>query len=129
MLRFSVAQTGHATLVAFCFFPRLPPPSKNLRKNTRRQIYRRRRRNHSQPHQLPAQNNTNFGGDPGYRNQDVLIFTRDTNWNPRNLEPAPPRITPISYHLPNSPGTPETGEYRFGRCATDSFISPKKPES
>jgi len=65
---------------------------------------------------VPLQNNTNFGVNPGYRNQDVL-----------NIQPVIPIgiskdwnllvrwITPIIYQpLPNAPGTPETGEDGLG---------------
>src|SRR5258708_16587951 len=59
---------------------------------------------------VPLQNNTNFGVNPGYRNQDVL-----------NIQPVIPIgaskdwnllfrcITPIIYQpLPNPPRTPQT---------------------
>src|SRR5260370_29161379 len=69
---------------------------------------------------VPLQNNTNFGVNPGYRNQDVL-----------NIQPVLPIgiskdvnllvrwITPIIYQpVPNAPGTPETGEYGLGDMGT-----------
>jgi len=78
---------------------------------------------------VPLQNNTNFGANPGYRNQDVL-----------NIQPVIPIgiskdwnlllrwITPIIYQpVPNAPGTPETGEYGLGDMQPTFFISPKKP--
>ena len=78
---------------------------------------------------VPLQNNTNFGVNPGYRNQDVL-----------NIQPVIPIgiskdwnllvrwITPIIYQpVPNAPGTPETGEYGLGDMQPTFFISPKKP--
>jgi len=78
---------------------------------------------------VPLQNNTNFGANPGYRNQDVL-----------NIQPVIPIgiskdwnlllrwITPIIYQpVPNAPGTPETGEYGLGDMEPTFFISPKKP--
>ncbi len=78
---------------------------------------------------VPLQNNTNFGVNPGYRNQDVL-----------NIQPVIPIgiskdwnllvrwIAPIIYQpVPNAPGTPETGEYGFGDMEPTFFISPKKP--
>jgi len=78
---------------------------------------------------VPLQNNTNFGVNPGYRNQDVL-----------NIQPVIPIgiskdwnllvrwIAPIIYQpVPNAPGTPETGEYGFGDMQPTFFISPKKP--
>ncbi len=78
---------------------------------------------------VPLQNNTNFGANPGYRNQDVL-----------NIQPVIPMgiskdwnllvrwITPIIYQpVPNAPGTPETGEYGLGDMMPTFFISPRKP--
>ena len=78
---------------------------------------------------VPVQNNTNFGVNPGYRNQDVL-----------NIQPVIPIgiskdwnllvrwITPIIYQpLPNAPGTSETGEYGLGDMEPSFFISPRKP--
>ena len=78
---------------------------------------------------VPLQNNTNFGVNPGYRNQDVL-----------NIQPVIPIgiskdwnllvrwITPIIYQpVPNAPGTPETGEYGLGDMVPTFFISPRKP--
>ena len=78
---------------------------------------------------VPLQNNTNFGVNPGYRNQDVL-----------NIQPVIPIgiskdwnllvrwITPIIYQpVPNAPGTPETGEYGLGDMQPTFFITPKKP--
>ncbi len=78
---------------------------------------------------VPVQNNTNFGVNPGYRNQDVL-----------NIQPVIPIgiskdwnllvrwIAPIVYQpVPNAPGTPETGEYGLGDMVPTFFISPKKP--
>ncbi len=78
---------------------------------------------------VPLQNNTNFGANPGYRNQDVL-----------NIQPVIPIgiskdwnlllrwITPIIYQpVPNAPGTPETGEYGLGDMMPTFFISPRKP--
>jgi hypothetical protein len=78
---------------------------------------------------VPLQNNTNFGANPGYRNQDVL-----------NIQPVIPIgiskdwnlllrwITPIIHQpVPNAPGTPETGEYGLGDMQPTFFISPKKP--
>jgi hypothetical protein len=78
---------------------------------------------------VPLQNNTNFGVNPGYRNQDVL-----------NIQPVIPIgiskdwnlvvrwIAPIIYQpVPNAPGTPETGEYGLGDMVPTFFISPKKP--
>jgi len=78
---------------------------------------------------VPVQNNTNFGVNPGYRNQDVL-----------NIQPVIPIgiskdwnlivrwIAPIIYQpIPNAPGTPETGEYGLGDMTPSFFISPKKP--
>ena len=78
---------------------------------------------------VPVQNNTNFGVEPGYRNQDVL-----------NIQPVIPIgiskdwnlivrwIMPIVYQpIPNAPGTPETGEYGLGDMVPSFFISPKKP--
>jgi len=78
---------------------------------------------------VPLQNNTNFGANPGYRNQDVL-----------NIQPVIPIgiskdwnlllrwITPIIYQpVPNAPGTPETGEYGLGDMMPTFFISPKRP--
>ena len=78
---------------------------------------------------VPLQNNTNFGVNPGYRNQDVL-----------NIQPVIPIgiskdwnllvrwITPIIYQpVSNAPGTPETGEYGLGDMQPTFFITPKKP--
>ena len=78
---------------------------------------------------VPVQNNTNFGVNPGYRNQDVL-----------NIQPVIPIgiskdwnllvrwIAPIVYQpVPNAPGAPETGEYGLGDMVPTFFISPKKP--
>ena len=78
---------------------------------------------------VPVQNNTNFGVNPGYRNQDVL-----------NIQPVIPIgiskdwnllvrwIAPIVYQpVPNGPGAPETGEYGLGDMVPTFFISPKKP--
>src|SRR5260370_24920660 len=78
---------------------------------------------------VPLQNNTNFGVNPGYRNQDVL-----------NIQPVIPIgiskdwnllvrcITPIIYQpAPNAPGTPETGEHGLGDMEPTFFISPRKP--
>ncbi len=78
---------------------------------------------------VPLQNNTNFGVNPGYRNQDVL-----------NIQPVIPIgiskdwnllvrwITPIIYQpVSNAPGTPETGEYGLGDMQPTFFISPRKP--
>jgi len=78
---------------------------------------------------VPLQNNTNFGANPGYRNQNVL-----------NIQPVIPIgiskdwnllvrwITPIIYQpVPNAPGTPETGEYGLGDMVPTFFISPRKP--
>src|SRR5260370_27842238 len=77
---------------------------------------------------VPLQNNTNFGVNPGYRNQDVL-----------NIQPVIPIgiskdwnllvrwITPIIYQpVPNAPGT-ETGEYGLGDMEPTFFMTPKKP--
>ena len=70
---------------------------------------------------VPVQDNTNFGVEPGYRNQNVL-----------NIQPVIPIgvskdwnlivrwITPIIYQpVPNAPGTPETGEYGLGDIVAD----------
>ena len=78
---------------------------------------------------VPVQNNSNFGVNPGYRNQDVL-----------NIQPVIPIgiskdwnllvrwIMPIIYQpLPNQPGAPETGVYGLGDMVPTFFISPKKP--
>ena len=78
---------------------------------------------------VPFQNNTNFGVEPGYRNQDVL-----------NIQPVIPIgiskdwnlivrwIAPIIYQpIPNAPGAPETGEYGLGDMVPSFFVSPKKP--
>lgn len=78
---------------------------------------------------VPVQDNTNFGVQPGYRNQNVL-----------NIQPVIPIaiskdwnlllrwITPIIYQpIPNAPGTPETGEYGLGDMLPTFFISPKNP--
>jgi hypothetical protein len=78
---------------------------------------------------VPLQNNTNFGMNPGNRNQDVL-----------NIQPVIPIgiskdwnllvrwIAPIIYQpVPNAPGTPETGEYGLGDMQPTFFISPRKP--
>ncbi len=78
---------------------------------------------------VPVQDNTNFGVNPGYRNQNVL-----------NIQPVIPIgiskdwnllvrwIMPIVYQpIPNAPGTPETGEYGLGDMVPTFFISPKKP--
>ena len=78
---------------------------------------------------VPIQNNTNFGIEPGYRNQDVL-----------NIQPVIPMgiskdwnlivrwITPIIYQpIPNAPNTPETGVYGLGDMQPTFFLSPRKP--
>ena len=78
---------------------------------------------------VPIQNNTNFGVEPGYRNQDVL-----------NIQPVIPMgiskdwnlivrwITPIIYQpIPNAPNTPETGVYGLGDMQPTFFLSPRKP--
>lgn len=78
---------------------------------------------------VPVQDNTNFGVEPGYRNQNVL-----------NIQPVIPIgvskdwnlivrwITPIIYQpVPNAPGTPETGEYGLGDMTPTFFLSPRKP--
>ena len=78
---------------------------------------------------VPLQNNTNFGANPGYRNQNVLDIqpvipigiTKDWNLLVR-------WITPIIYQpVPNAPGTPETGDYGLGDMQPTFFISPRKP--
>jgi hypothetical protein len=78
---------------------------------------------------VPLQNNTNFGANPGYRNQNVLDIqpvipigiTKDWNLLVR-------WITPIIYQpVPNAPGTPETGEFGLGDMQPTFFISPRKP--
>jgi hypothetical protein len=78
---------------------------------------------------VPLQNNTNFGANPGYRNQNVLDIqpvipigiTKDWNLLVR-------WITPIIYQpVPNAPGTPETGEFGLGDTQPTFFISPRKP--
>ncbi len=76
---------------------------------------------------VPLQNNTNFGVNPGYRNQDVLNIQPvipigiSTDWNLLVRW-----ITPIIYQpVPNAPGTPETGEYGLGDMEPSFFISPK----
>ena len=78
---------------------------------------------------VPLQNNTNFGVNPGYRNQDVLDIqpvipigiSKDWNLLVR-------WITPIIYQpVPSAPGTPETGEYGLGDMMPSFFISPRKP--
>jgi hypothetical protein len=78
---------------------------------------------------VPLQNNTNFGVNPGYRNQDVLNIQPvipigiSTDWNLLVRG-----ITPIIYQpVPNAPGTPETGEYGLGDMEPTFFISPRKP--
>ena len=76
---------------------------------------------------VPLQNNTNFGVNPGYRNQDVNIqpvipigVSKDWNLLVR-------WITPIIYQpVPNAPGSPETGEYGLGDMEPSFFISPRK---
>jgi hypothetical protein len=78
---------------------------------------------------VPVQDNTNFGVEPGYRNQNVL-----------NIQPVIPVgvskdwnlivrwITPIIYQpIPNAPGTPETGQYGLGDMTPTFFLSPRKP--
>jgi hypothetical protein len=78
---------------------------------------------------VPVQDNTNFGVNPGYRNQNVL-----------NIQPVIPIgiskdwnlivrwIAPIVYQpIPNAPGTPETGEYGLGDMVPSFFMSPKNP--
>ncbi len=78
---------------------------------------------------VPVQNNSNFGVNPGYRNQDVL-----------NIQPVIPIgiskdwnllvrwIAPIVYQpIPNQPSAPETGVYGLGDMLPTFFISPKKP--
>jgi hypothetical protein len=78
---------------------------------------------------VPVQNNSNFGVNPGYRNQDVL-----------NIQPVIPLslskdwnlivrwIAPIVYQpIPNAPGAPETGTYGLGDMTPTFFLSPKKP--
>lgn len=78
---------------------------------------------------VPVQNNTNFGVNPGYRNQNVL-----------NIQPVIPIgiskdwnllvrwIAPIVYQpVPNVPRTPETGENGLGDMVPTFFLSPKKP--
>ncbi len=78
---------------------------------------------------VPLQNNTNFGVNPGYRNQNVLDIqpvipigiSKDWNLLVR-------WITPIIYQpVPNAPGTRETGEYGLGDMQPTFFISPRKP--
>ncbi len=78
---------------------------------------------------VPLQNNTNFGVNPGYRNQNVLDIQPvipigiSKNWNLLVRW-----ITPIIYQpAPNAPGTPETGEYGLGDMEPTFFISPRKP--
>ena len=78
---------------------------------------------------VPVQDNTNFGVEPGYRNQNVL-----------NIQPVIPVgvskdwnlivrwITPVIYQpIPNAPGTPETGQYGLGDMTPTFFLSPRKP--
>jgi len=78
---------------------------------------------------VPIQNNSNFGINPGYRNQNVL-----------NIQPVVPIgiskdwnllvrwIMPIVYQpIPNQPSAPETGVYGLGDMVPTFFISPKKP--
>ncbi len=77
---------------------------------------------------VPVQDNTNFGVNPGYRNQNVL-----------NIQPVIPIgiskdwnllvrwIAPIVYQPVNAPGAPETGEYGLGDMVPTFFLSPKKP--
>jgi len=78
---------------------------------------------------VPLQNNTNFGVNPGDRNQDVLNIQPvipigiSKNWNLLVRW-----ITPIIYQpVPNAPRTPETGEYGLGDMQPTFFITPKKP--
>src|SRR5258708_8031439 len=78
---------------------------------------------------VPLQNNTNFGVNPGNRNQDVLNIqpvipigiSKDWNLLVRWITPI------INQPVPNAPGTPETGEYGLGDMEPTFFISPKKP--
>jgi len=78
---------------------------------------------------VPIQNNSNFGINPGYRNQDVM-----------NIQPVIPIgiskdwnliirwIAPVIYQpIPNQPSNPETGVYGLGDMLPTFFLSPKKP--
>ncbi len=78
---------------------------------------------------VPLQNNTNFGVNPGNRNQDVLNIqpvipigiSKDWNLLVRWITPI------INQPVPNAPGTPETGEYGLGDMEPTFFISPTLP--